>query len=146
MINAYLKFQASEVVAQIIPVHDHVKLHMDYIKEPDTILNQFELRWFFRPLQTYLIDLKELFQLCEYAFKTDGFIYLSTESARRLEGLTIENFDKEFKRYCEVLVQRWKDRKKYTEEIRCAAEQKLADNAVTLSFFLVFYFLIWLFS
>lgn len=148
MINAYLKFQASEVVAQLIPVHDHATLVMEGLgtDEPSGVFNTYEVRWFFNPLRNYLIDLKEIFQLCDYAFKHDGFIYLSTETAHRLDNLTIENFDKDFKRYCDVLVKRWEERKKFLEQIKCAAEQKIADNAVELAFVLVFSFLISLFS
>lgn len=149
MINAYLKFQASEVVAKLLPVHDHVELMIDVIGEQHEhmgVFNVYEVRWFYNPLRNYLIDLKEIFQLCEYAFRHDGFIYVSTETAHRMEKLTIDDFNQDFKRYCDMLVHRWNERKKITEEARCAKEQELADSAVSSAFFIVFCFLILLFS
>lgn len=147
MIHAYLRFQASEVLAKLLPVHDHVEMTLDVIGgEPAGVFNVLEVRWFYNPLRNYLIDLKEIFELCDYAFKHDGFIYVSTETARRIESLTINNFDTDFKRYCNALVSRWKERQKTMEDVKCAAEQKMADNAVSVAFFAVFCFLIWLFS
>jgi len=145
MINGYLRYYASELTAKILPVHEEARLILSETKYP-TGLDSIEVRRRWDDLHAYLFDLKEIYELCRYAWKTDGSVYLSTATARRLESLTVDNFKRDWKSYCNALVNEHTLQKKRLSARLEAFEQDTADSAVMLAFFFVFSFLISLFS
>lgn len=140
MINGYLRYQASELNARVLPIHETALSRLT--TTPGPAVETIRLRRLHDDLFAYLFDLKEIYDLCLYAWRTDGFVYLSSQTARRLESLTVENFERDWKRFCE------EEQRAIAAQAAAMVDQEKdhAHEAVLTAGFIVFSFLIWFFS